>query len=171
MNFTTAFPSQVIGQNGFVPVPLVTIGETIPGTTGALNSSTAGDFQPVGILDGAGAIQFDDNTVRAFVNQELFHFEGAEYTITQGTADTSDDFTLIGGRISYFDINIEDLVIEDAGIAYNTIIDGFGDVATDNTFQPEAFSTFFGEGPGDRGNALGLLPFLLWWFGGSQYLW
>ena len=49
MNFTTAFESQVIGQNGFVPVPLVTIGETIPGTTGALNSSTAGDFQPVGI--------------------------------------------------------------------------------------------------------------------------
>jgi hypothetical protein len=38
-----------------VSEPLVTIGETIPGTTGALNSSTAGDYTPVGILDGLGA--------------------------------------------------------------------------------------------------------------------
>lgn len=34
MSFTTAFPSQVIGQNGYSVVPLVTIGEIIPGTTG-----------------------------------------------------------------------------------------------------------------------------------------
>ncbi|WP_304412194.1 alkaline phosphatase PhoX [Synechococcus sp. PCC 7336] len=127
---------------------MVTIGEIIPGTTGALNSSTAGDYQPVGILDGVGAIRFDDNTVRAFTNHELLDFEGVEYTITQGTADTSDDFTLVGGRISYFDINIEDLGIEDAGIAYNTIIDANGDVATENTAENPIFDPIFAE-PGN----------------------
>ena len=50
-NFTTSFDSQVTTSFGFTALPLVTIGETIPETTGALNSSSAGDYQPVGILD------------------------------------------------------------------------------------------------------------------------
>ncbi|MGF1515876.1 MAG: alkaline phosphatase PhoX [Elainellaceae cyanobacterium] len=145
MAFITDFAPQLTGQNGYTVLPLVTIGETIPDTTGALNSATAGDFQPTGILDGAGAIRLDEDTVRAFVNSELLHFEGNEYTITQGTEDTSDDFTLVGGRITFFDINTDTFEVEDAGLAYNTIIDGFGEVATDNTFQPDPTTTT-GEG-------------------------
>ncbi|MGF1536041.1 MAG: alkaline phosphatase PhoX [Elainellaceae cyanobacterium] len=150
MAFMTDFAPQVTGQNGYTVLPLVTIGETIPGTTGDLNSSTAGDFQPTGILDGAGAIRLDDDTVRAFVNSELLHFEGNEYTLTQGTEDTSDDFTLLGGRITYFDINTSTFEIEDAGLAYNTIINGFGEVATDNTFQPDPTTTQGEEGTFDQ---------------------
>ncbi|MGF1536989.1 MAG: alkaline phosphatase PhoX [Elainellaceae cyanobacterium] len=159
MAFTTSFAPQLIGQNGYTVVPLVTIGETIPGTTGALNASTAGGYQPVGILDGAGALRLDEDTVRAFTNHELLNGDGVEYTITQGTADPSDDFTLTGGRISFFDINTNTFEVEDAGLAYNTIIDGFGNVAIDNTFQPEAFSTNFGEGPGDGETLLGFSRF------------
>ena len=73
----------------------------------------------------------------------MFDFEGVAYTLTNEAANAElvpgatpfPEFELIGGRISYFDINIEDFVIEDAGLAYNTIIDGFGDVAVDATFQ------------------------------------
>lgn len=140
MAFTTSFDPQIIGENGYTILPLVTIGETIPETTGALNSSTAGDYQPVGILDGMGAIRLDNDTVRAFTNHELLDFEGVAYTLTQGTADTSDDYTLIGGRISYFDININTFEVEDAGIAYNTIIDANGNVATDNTIFGPIFA-------------------------------
>ena len=147
MTFQTTFDSQFIPAEGFEVQPLVTIGETIPGTTGALNSSTAGDYQPVGILDGAGAIQFDEDTVRAFVNHELNNDDGIEYTLTNeaanagevaGVEGTFPEFTLVGGRISYFDINIDTFQIEDAGIAYNTIVDADGNIAVDETFQPES---------------------------------
>lgn len=129
MTFQTTFDSQVIGQGPFVPLPLVTIGETIPGTTGVLNSSSAGDFQPTGILDGAGAIAIDDDTIRAFVNSELNNDDGIAYTLTnesanaglvEGVEGTFPEFTLVGGRITYFDININTFEIEDAGLAYNT---------------------------------------------------
>lgn len=130
MSFTTAFPSQVIGQNGYSVIPLVTIGEIIPGTTGALNSSTEGDYQPVGILDGAGAIRFDDDTVRAFVNHELVDESGVPYSLT---AEDGSTFDVTGGRISYFDININTFEIEDAGLAYNRVFDANGNIASDTS--------------------------------------
>ncbi len=136
MNFKTAFPAQVIGQNGFTAVPLVTIGEIIPDTTGALNSSTEGDYQPVGILDGVGAIQIDEDTIRAFVNHELVDQAGVPYQVFDANGNP---FTLTGGRISYFDINSESFVIEDAGIAYNRIFDANGNIASDNAIFGQVF--------------------------------
>ncbi|MEO1799552.1 MAG: alkaline phosphatase PhoX [Cyanobacteria bacterium J06629_2] len=135
-NFTTSFDSQVTTNFGFTSTPLVTIGETIPGTTGALNSSTAGDYQPVGILDGLGAIQFDDDTVRAFVNHELVDEEGSVYEVFD---EEGDAFGITGGRISYFDINTDTYEVEDAGIAYNRIIDANGEIASDNSVFGEVF--------------------------------
>lgn len=135
-NFTTSFDSQVTTNFGFTSIPLVTIGETIPGTTGALNSTTEGDYQPVGILDGLGAIQFDDDTVRAFVNHELVDDQGSLYEVFDGEGNA---FEITGGRISYFDINIDTFAIEDAGIAYNRIIDANGEIAADNSVFGEVF--------------------------------
>ena len=117
-------------------LPLVTIGETIPGTTGALNSSTAGDYQPVGILDGVGAIRLDDDTVHAFVNHELNDNQGIPYEVT---AEDGSSFEITGGRISYFDINVNSFEIEDAGIAYSRIIDANGNVASDNSVFGQVF--------------------------------
>ncbi len=145
MAFSTSFAPQVIGENGYTILPLVTIGETLSNTTGALNSTTAGDYQPVGILDGMGAIRLDSDTVRAFTNHELVDNDGIAYTLTQGTADTSDDYTLTGGRISYFDININTLQIEDAGLAYNTIVGADGNVATSNSVFGQTFADPFGD--------------------------
>jgi len=166
-NFTTSFDSQLTTSFGFNALPLVTIGETISGTTGALNSSTAGDYQPVGILDGAGAIQLDNDTVRSFVNHELLNDEGVAYTLTNEAANAElaegetpfESFDLLGGRISYFDINTETFEVEDAGLAFNTIIDGNGDVAIDSTFQPESFATGLDEGPEDAATLEGFSRF------------
>ncbi len=135
-NFTTSFDSQVTTNFGFTSIPLVTIGETISGTTGALNTTTAGDYQPVGILDGLGAIQFDEDTVRAFVNHELVDDEGSVYQVFDGEGNA---FEITGGRISYFDINIDTFAVEDAGIAYNRIFDANGEIAADNSVFGEVF--------------------------------
>ena len=136
MEFTTALPAQITGQNGFNVLPLVTIGEAISDTTGALNSSTAGDYQPVGILDGAGAIRLDDDTVRAFVNHELVDDAGVAYDLTSADGNT---FQVTGGRISYFDINVDTFAIEDAGIAYNRVFDANGEIASDNSIFGQVF--------------------------------
>ena len=140
MSFTTSFDSQVIGQLGFRTVPLVTIGDIIPDTTGALNSSTAGDYQPVGILDGMGAIRFDEDTVRAFVNHELVDNAGVPYQLI---GEDGTPYTITGGRISYFDINIETFEIEDAGIAYNRIFDANGNIASDNSIFGQVLANPF----------------------------
>ena len=116
-------PPMAKGLNGYkVSDPLLTIGEVING------------YQPPGILDGLGAIRLNRKTVRVFANHELLNFRGYPYTITQGTADTSDDFTLTGARVSYFDIDRKTREIVDAGLAYNRIYDANGDLATDSSF-------------------------------------
>ncbi|NES66248.1 MAG: hypothetical protein F6K24_13760, partial [Okeania sp. SIO2D1] len=48
----TTQPSQMIGLNSYETVPLFTVGETI------------GDYTPPGILDGLGAYELDDDTIR-----------------------------------------------------------------------------------------------------------
>ncbi|MGD8977960.1 MAG: hypothetical protein PVG91_10170, partial [Gammaproteobacteria bacterium] len=110
--------------------PLLTIGETFTGATGALNPSTAGDYTPVGILDGLGAYELN-GTIRVFANHELLNFRGNAYEVSDGMGGT---FTMTGARISYFDIDKETRQITDAGLAYNTIYDANGDVAFDTSF-------------------------------------
>jgi len=122
--------SMMKGENGFWAQDFFTIGQTISDTSGALNASTAGDYTPVGVLDGLGAYELDDDTVRVFANHELLHFRGNEYTVGEG----DDAFTLTGARISYFDIDKETMQIVDGGIAYDTIYDALGNVATDDSF-------------------------------------
>jgi len=126
------------GLNGYeVSDPLFTVGEDING------------YEPPGILDGLGAVKLNRNTVRVFANHELLNGRGYEYTITQGTADTTDDFTLRGARVSFFDIDRKSREIVDAGLAYERIYDANGDLATDASFLAEPFLTRFGQGPGD----------------------
>src|SRR4051794_17196357 len=48
-------PSMLAGANGFSVLPLLTVGETLLATTGALNDCSAGRYTPVGGLDGIGA--------------------------------------------------------------------------------------------------------------------
>ena len=59
MTFTTTQPSQVAGLNGYTVTPIFTIGETYE------------DYTPPGILDGSGAYELDENTVRVLVNHEI----------------------------------------------------------------------------------------------------
>lgn len=118
-NFDTNQPTQVSGLNGYTVDPLVTIGETIDGYT------------PVGILDGLGAFELDDQTVRVLVNHELSASVGAAYQLANGTE-------LIGARVSYFDIDKDTRTIVAAGLAYDTIINRAGEVvdeATDLEFE------------------------------------
>jgi hypothetical protein len=64
---TTEAP-MLAGEGGFRVVPLFTVGETLRGTTGALNPSSTGDYTPAGVPDGIGAFRLDASTVRILVN-------------------------------------------------------------------------------------------------------
>ena len=74
--FDTIQPSQVKGLGGYTVDPIFTVGDTITGTKGALNSTTAGNYTPIGILDGTGAYKLDAKTVRIFVNHEVGNTAG-----------------------------------------------------------------------------------------------
>ena len=123
--------SKVDGENGWIVTPILTIGETLSGTTGALNPTTGGDYTPPGILDGLGAYTLDANTVRVFANHELSSADGYAYAVSDGAGGS---FTLTGARVSYFDIDKTTKRIVDSGIAYSTIYDANGNVATNPGF-------------------------------------
>ena len=125
--------SGIDGLEGFTARALFTIGETLEGTSGALNATTAGNYTPVGILDGIGAIDLNETTVRIFVNHELNSDEGNSYELSDGNGGT---FSLQGARISYFDIDKETRAIVDGGVAYNQIVAADGEVASDASFLP-----------------------------------
>ena len=94
--------------------PLFTVGETI------------NDYTPPGILDGLGAFELDEDTVRVLANHELNSDKGYAYGLANGTE-------LTGARVSYFDINKETLEVEDAGLAFNIIKNRQGDVVKDSS--------------------------------------
>jgi len=131
--------SMADGNAGWTVQPILTVGETLSGTTGALNPTTAGDYTPPGVLDGLGAYDLNADTVRVFANHEILHFRGYSYEVSDGAGGT---FSLAGGRISYFDIDKESRSIVDGGVAINTIYDANGDVATDLSFQPNNLAGF-----------------------------
>ena len=149
-------PVMAVGANGFTAQAVYTVGETFTGTTGALNPTTTGDYTPPGILDGLGAYELDSDTVRVFANHELLNSRGYDYEVSDGAGGT---FTLDGARISYFDIEKDSREIVDAGIAYNTIYDANGNIATDNTFLGTPFATFFGGAPGGGSQLAGFSRF------------
>ncbi len=119
----TGFQPMLSGENGFQVQQLFTVGETLTDTSGALNEETEGDYTPVGIMDGIGATELNETTVRVFVNHELSAGLGDPYEVN--------GLELEGARISYFDIDKATLSIVDGGIAYNTIIDRAGNEVVD----------------------------------------
>jgi hypothetical protein len=110
----TEQPAQMTGLNGYSVDPIFTIGESFDGYT------------PPGILDGLGAFALDDDTVRIFANHEFSADLGYAYTLASGAEIT-------GARVSYFDLNKETLQVEDAGLAYDTIINRAGEVVDEAT--------------------------------------
>jgi len=126
--------SMAKGLEGYtVTAPLLTIGETFHYTSGDLNATTAGNYTPPGILDGLGAYELDDHTVRVFANHELTFTDGYPYEASDGMGGT---FEMTGTRISYFDIDKFSKDIIDAGIAYDTVYDANGNIASDTSFLP-----------------------------------
>ncbi|NJM55362.1 MAG: Ig-like domain-containing protein [Verrucomicrobiae bacterium] len=119
-----AFPG-----SGYVVNPIFTIGDTLAGTTGALNTNSAGNFSPVGTLDGLGAFSLDANTVRVFSNHEIeipnAGSAGYPYTLTNGTVIAKG-----GGRISYWDIDKTSRRVVDAGLAIARMYDRTGTEVT-----------------------------------------
>jgi len=132
--------SMAVGMNGArVSMPLLTIGETLENTNGALKSTTAGDYTPVGILDGMGALDLDGKSVRIFIEHELLNFRGNAYEVSDGHGAT---FTMTGARVSCFDIDKASRRVIDDGLAYDTIYDANDDVASDTSFLLEGFGGF-----------------------------
>ncbi len=105
----TTQPAQMNGLNGYSVDPIFTVGEEI------------NNYAPPGILDGLGAFALDEDSIRVFANHELTADVGYTYALANGTE-------LTGARVSFFDINKETLELEDAGLAYDTIINRGGEV-------------------------------------------
>jgi hypothetical protein len=114
--FISDKPAQLSAKNGAIVTPLWTVGDTIPGASGA--------YTPIGIPDGLGAYRLNSSTLRVLMNHEVGATAGASYTLANGTS-------LVGSRVSYFDINLSTKNIINSGLAYNRIIDRAGAVVTD----------------------------------------
>ncbi len=114
-SFDTDAAPQIVGDTpatsqGWTPNPLWTVGETINGYT------------PPGIPDGIGAIR-EGGIVRLFVNHELQDSQGYAYDLANG-------LTLTGSRVSFFDVDPKTREIVDAGLAYDRVIDRYGNDVT-----------------------------------------
>ncbi len=114
---------------GYLVNPVFTIGDTLEATTGALNSSTAGNYTPPGTPDGLGAFSLNANTVRVFMNHEIevpnSGSAGGSYTLANGTVMAKG-----GARVSYFDIDKASRRVVDGGLAIARIYDRSGNVVT-----------------------------------------
>lgn len=117
--FRSGADAMLSGENGFDVTALITVGEQLEGTSGALNSNSTGDYKPVGIMDGIGAYELNESTVRIFVNHELANNVGQSYQLENNLA-------LTGGRVSFFDVDKISKTIVDGGIAYGKIYDRAG---------------------------------------------
>jgi len=104
------------GLHGWQVTPLFTIGQHLPTIDKALYPH---QYQPVGILDGIGAFQMTDHTVRVLINHELEKSTGYSYALRNGTV-------LTGARISFLDVDRNTRRIVNSGIAYDVILDRQG---------------------------------------------
>lgn len=112
-------PAQMDSVNsGFAVSPLFTIGESV------------GEYTPPGIPDGMAMFKWNRHANRLVVNHELSS-NGFPYFLANGTE-------LSAARVSYFDIDRKSLGVTDAGVAYDTIIDGNGlEISADNPLTTE----------------------------------
>jgi endonuclease I len=118
-----------VAGEGYVVNPIWTIGDTLEGSTGALNASSAGNFSPVGTPDGLGAFSLNANTVRVFMNHEIevpaTGSGGYPFTLSNGTVLNKG-----GARITYFDIDKTSRRVVDAGLAIARMYDRNGAIVT-----------------------------------------
>ncbi len=117
----------VDGQDDWEANEILTIGETINGYT------------PVGILDGIGAYKLNHDTVRVLVNHEIPQDQGYAYDVNNGLGGT---FQMTGARVSFFDIDKDTMEIVDGGLAYDTIYDANGNIASNTSFLSNNFKGF-----------------------------
>ncbi len=111
---------------------ITTIGEPTPSST-----SQSGEHWMPGFPDGMAVLSSRDGVVRILLNHELPPHVGLTYPLLDRGGRS---FPMRGARISYVDIRIDDMVVVDSGIAYDTIINRrglvvggapeFGDVET-----------------------------------------
>ena len=94
---------------------LFTVGERVGGNIDG--------YRPPGIFDGMGALPAEDGKMTVLVNHELNPGLGEPYTLANGA-------TLTSARISKFLINPATLEVEEGGLAYDTVIDRYGDTIT-----------------------------------------
>ena len=80
-------------------------------------------YRPPGILDGMGAFADDDGNMVVLTNHELRPGYGEIYELNSGA-------TLRGARVSRFIIDPDTLTVEEAGLAYHTMIDRQGNRVT-----------------------------------------
>lgn len=104
------------GEKAWEVRALLTVGDHLPSRDSRFANQ---EFQPVGALDGLGAYQLDQDTVRVLLNHELNGKAGYPYRLDNGTR-------LTGARISFLDIDRRTLQILDSGIAYRIIRDRQG---------------------------------------------
>lgn len=114
--FASNAPPMMNADGAWEARPLLTIRDPLPSRHPRFTDQ---EYQPVGALDGLGAYQLDEETVRVLVNHELDGKAGYPYRLDNGTA-------LTGARISFLDIDRRTLRIVDSGIAYGTIRDRQG---------------------------------------------
>jgi hypothetical protein len=108
----TKQPAQATGLNGYEVDPILTIGEEVNG------------YVLPGVPDGLGAFAVDDDTIRILVNHELAPDLAYAYSLENGTE-------LTGGRVSFVEINKDTLEVEDAGLAFDEIINRDGDTVNE----------------------------------------
>jgi endonuclease I len=115
---------------GYAVNPIFTMGDTITGSTGAMNASSAGSFSPVGTPDGLGAFQLNPTTIRILMSHEIAMPIGAglagyAFTLTNGTVMDKG-----GARITYIDVDKTSRRVVDGGLAIARIYDRAGNVVT-----------------------------------------
>lgn len=136
--------------SGYLVSPIFTIGDTIESTTGALNSTSAGNFSVPGTLDGLGAYALDPSTIRVFMNHEIeipSNGSGAfPYTLANGTVISKG-----GARVSFIDIDKVSRRVVNGGLAISRVyarngvevtnasqleLNGFDRMCSSSLFEP-----------------------------------
>ena len=109
-------------KQGWRVRPLLTVGETTK--SGKDYNAKTFHYRIPGILDGIGAYPLDWRRVRVLVNHEFSATNGYAYTLANKTK-------LVGGRVSYVDINRMTRKVVGMGQAYDVIYDRAGRVVID----------------------------------------
>lgn len=124
---------------GYTAKAALTTGESVTSFTNFLNPTWGAAYTAPGILDGIGAFEKDQKTVRVLVNHELVNNRGYAYNVSNGIGGT---FSLTGARISYFDIDKDTCQVKTGGLAYNTIYDANGVIAANSGFLANNYVGF-----------------------------